>query len=223
MKLVAILGGLTALAVTLAAPAGSEPAPAPAAAGGLREAPAEKQEALRDRRLQVTLFLKEGDPVQGILESYAPGKEGHPGTFALGLEGDKTKMVYEEDVARVEVGEAVKDARPVKHELPPELLEAIRAGKTEQFIEKHRAVLKKAGTIPQGRWELFLLRVAYQQHLKLEKKPLKDRLQADVDTVESEPIRTELHKILQDERMWGKPLRPGPGRGLGPDKPPEKP
>jgi len=221
MKLAAMLGALAALG--LAAPAGGEPArpapPEPAAAAGLREAPLERRDALRDRRLQVTLSLKGGTFVQGVLEDYESGKDGQPGSFSL--DGGKTTVV-ESDVVKVAVGEVVKEPRPAHRELPPEVLKAIKAGMAEQIIERRRAALKKTIDFEVAKADLRFLAAVYR-HQGLVGKPLSDRLQADVDAVENERVRAELRKLLQDERfIWARPLRPGAGRGPAADKQPEK-
>jgi hypothetical protein len=207
----------------LAAEGPAHPAPAePAAGEGLHEVPAERQEALRDRRMQVKFTLKDGSDIQGVLEGYEPGKEGLPGTFVVGIEGDKTKVIYEVDVARVAVGEAVKEARPARRELSPEVLEAIRAGTVEQLMARTQTALKKATSVKQAHDELWRLRYIciHRRHLGLEKMPLWERLQTEVNTIENEQVRDGLRKKLQEERyLW---LRPGPARLLAPAREPDK-
>ncbi|HOX06294.1 MAG TPA: hypothetical protein PK280_07830 [Planctomycetota bacterium] len=217
----ALPAALLLATATAAEPPAATPAAAPTAApaDGLREIPADKLEALRDRPLHATATLKDGSRLQGVIESFEPAKDGLPGAFVFAVDGGKTRVVHEVEVVRLEIGEAVKDVQPVRREAPPELQEAIKNGRVEQFVERQRAILHKATTLPQARWSLALLLGAYRNQ-GLEKKALRDRLQADVDGVENEPIRAELHRMLQDERfLWAKPLRPGGGaRGLGPGR-----
>jgi hypothetical protein len=224
------LAGALLLPAATCAEEPARPAPAsaetPAAtASGLREAPADKREPLRQRRLQVTLRLSSGTSVQGILESYRPGRDGHPGAFALVLEGEKTDIdvVYEEDVLRVEVGESVKDAKSVRPDLPPEVLEAIKADKAGQIIERRRAALKTTKDFELARADLgFLARIyRHQEAQGLVTKPAIERLRADVAAVEDEGVRVKLQNLLQDGRfIWGRPLKLGPRRGgNAPEKP----
>jgi hypothetical protein len=228
MRSVCLLAGALLLAAATSAGEPARPAPAPgdaATVAGLREAPADRQESLRQRRLQVTLRMKDGSSVQGVLESYKPGRDGHPGAFALSLEGEKTdvEVFYEEDVVRVEVGETAKDSRPVRPDLPPEFLEAIKAGKAGPFIERRRTTLKTTRDFEAAKAELgFLARVYRHQEIQGQAaKPTIDRLRADVAAVEDEGVRIKLQNLLEDGRfIWGRPLKLGPRRGgNGTEKP----
>ncbi len=205
-------------------PSGSAPAkPAPPAAGALSEAPADRQESLRDRRLHVSVTLKDGKAVAGVLESYTPGKDGLPGTFVLTVEGGKPVAIYDLNVVRLEVvkveaAEPAKEPAPPHSRLLPELMEAMRAGTVPAFIARHEAALKKVADIQDGRAELWALAAAYRhQQPEADRKQLRERLRAGVDGVEDALVRADLHRLLQEERiLQGRPLRPLGGRGLGP-------
>jgi hypothetical protein len=226
--LVAVLGLVVIAAEGPAHPAPVAPvAPAePAGAGGLRAVPTEREETLRERRLHVVVVSKDGGKVAGLLESYSPGKENRPGAFVLTAENGKPQAIWDVDVARIEVvkpepGEPIREPRIIHNDVITELQDALRTGKGPQYLEKHEAALQKAGTFVEGRKEFFAVGIGYRQLLSLEGKPLKDRLQAEVNKVENQWIRWDLQRRLQEDKLpWLKPRQggkpPGPGRGAAP-------
>lgn len=210
---------LAAFAFTLAvAGEGAAPAAAPApAATGLREVPAAQQEELRERCHAVTLTLRDGSVVKGVLRSYEPGEDGLPGLYLVTTEKTKpegVELFYDIKVSRIELGEVFRD-KPAHIEPPPEMTEAIneaiKAKGLEAFIAEHEARLRNSANVQQARVELGVLRLAYRRQ-DPEGERVQKRVMAAIESITDRQVREEVRQFGKGSRRWGRP-----------DNKPEKP